>query len=961
MKDRLRGVGLALAAALLAAGCEQELDLELDDAESVVVPAAPALEKRGYVSRPCGFDMTRNGIIGEPADCHVCDGETTDPDGDGVEEDLIYVDAEWGSDLEGDGGPWSPYKTIQFAWNVADGPRNGAEDIICFRGFSQEELITPGTSGLPGTYTVPRSGSQARDWKLPVDPTMLVGWDEDNDGEYPPYDPDDTAVLDGSGDGGMRGLSTVFRLGPVNDYLEIAHLYIQDYGRFSPGVDSGFLRFGPRRGGVDYTYYHDIELYSLNRERPADGGKDFAINIFNSGLHWANFTNLLFEDNGGWFTRGSGPDNGPDEGPLRWQNITRRVRSCDFSVCGGKAAGYPGFKIWGYISRIEILDSVWDTNVVFWEPNPNGGHGGRVIVAGQCTQDWTIRNNEFIDPSVAFRIQAASYDYCAGDNARPVDKVVFDRNIVRNSYSSWGFGNYGIDILARSVDRGEGDAAGEVVGDVEITNNFLATSKSPWEACILAAIGNYAASPPGRLVIANNTCVGEIRRYAAISIGSVATGEDPTYRQQNVVLKNNIVAGLGDGQANVQMEYVPDHLVSDFNVFDDAGGYGWQDEETEDLAAWQKALGVDQGSRECEPEFEDSGAGDLHLSRTDTCAQSRGENLSELTLVDVDGDPRPPAGAWDAGADQVGQAASEDPPFRFAGEPSGVIPGGGWQVAIGLETNEAATCRWRREPETTYGSMTDTFAVTGGRQHSANFVDPAHGEEHHFYVRCVDTLGHANLDDFEITFTLADLATGLLGHWGFEEGSGATASDASGKGHHGSLEGRPIRRAGKVAGGLGFDGHQDHVVVDAAADLDQLEAFTLAAWVKVRASSREQVIADKRDEWDDGFALYVEPGGKLLAYLNQESLTGSKLVIDDEWHHVAAVYDGEDLWLYVDGEEDAWNWLGAGVMETEGELTIGGPAWDPGDPSYFAGVLDEVRLYDRPLGEKEVDDLSELE
>ncbi len=955
-----RPVAALLAAALLTSACGDDLDFATIDSAIPDVPVAPALEQRGYVSRPCGFDMNRNGIIGEPADCDVCDGETTDPDRDGVEEDLIYVDAEWGNDFEGDGSPWNPYKTIQFAWNVADGPRDGAEDIICFRGFSQEELITPGTSGLPGTYTVARSGSQARDWKLPVDPTMLVGWDEDNDGMYPPYDPDDTAVLDGSGDGGTRGLSTVFKLHPGNDYLEIAHLYIQDYGRFSPGVDSGFIRYGPRRGGVDYTYFHDLELYSVNRERPADGGKDFAINIFNSGLHWANFSNLLFEDNGGWFTRGSGPDTGPDEGPLRFQNITRKVRSCDFSVCGARAAGYPGFKIWGYISRIEILDSVWDTNVVYWEPNPDGGHGGRVIVAGQCTQDWTIRNNEFIDPSIALRIQAASGGYCANEFSRPVDKVVFDRNIVRNSYGGWNFGNYGIDIQARRIGEGEGDAAGEVLGDVEITNNFLVTTKVPWEACVLASAGNYAASPPGRIVIANNTCIGEIRRWAAISIGNMASAADPPFMQQNFVLKNNIVAGLGDGQVNVQLDYEPENLVSDFNVFDAGGGFRWQEEEAVEFASWQESSGVDQSSRECDPAFEDEAGGDYHLSRTDACAQGRGQNLAELTTVDVDGEPRPPApAAWDAGADQVGLGAAEDPPFRFAGEPSGVIPGGGWQVVLGLETNEAAICRLSREPGTTYGTMTETFSATGGRQHSANIVDPAEGEEHRFFVRCLDALGNANLDDFEIGFTVADLTTGLLGHWRFEEGQGTAAADASGGARHGRLVSGPTWRAGRTGGGLALDGNQSHVAIDPAAGLDTLEVFTLSAWIKVRASSREQVIVDKRDEWDDGFALYVDTSGTLLAYLNESSLTGSGLLIDGEWHHVAVVYDGDELWLYVDGDEEAWDWMGAGAMSTEGELRIGGPAWDPGDPSYFAGVLDEVRLYDRPLGEQEIDGLSE--
>ncbi len=945
---------------LTLGGCSAPEDDLFDAPPSSLVLNAPQIEQRGYVSRPCGFDMNRNGIIGEPADCNVCDGETTDPDGDGVDEDLIYVDAEWGNDFEGDGGPWSPYKTIQFAWNVADGPRDGAEDIICFRGFSEEELITPGTRGVSGTYTMPRSGSQAREWPLPVDPTMLVGWDEDNDGSYPPHDPDDTAVLDGSGDGFRQGLSTVFKLHPGNDYLEIAHLYVQDYGRFSFGVDSGFVRFGPPGDGLDHIYFHDIELYSVNMERPGDGGRDFTFNLFNSGLHWANFSNLLFEDNGGWFARGAGPDQAPDEGPVRWQNITRTVHGCDFSECG-KAAGWPGFKIWGYISRIEILDSIWDTNVAHWEPNPDGGHGATAVVAAQCSQNWTIRNNEFIDTSVALRIQGSSSGFCQDKNARPTDQLLFDRNVVRSTYGAWGFGNLGIDVEAPHPERGEGDVPGEVVGNVTITNNVLLTSRVPWESCIWMAVGNEASQPPGRIVIANNTCVGEIRRRAAIAIGGVDNRSKPRFQQQNIVIQNNIVHGLGEGQHNVMMAYTPENLVSDHNVFDAAGVFRWSDWEEVDFGDWQERSGADASSRECEPAFEDAEALDFHLSRTDTCAQGRGQNLSHLTAVDVDGDPRPAGDAeWDAGADQVTASSSEEPPFRFAGEPSGVVPGGDWQVVLALQTNEAAICRWSREPETSYGTMTETFSATGGRRHTTTFVDPAGGEDYAFFVRCVDNLGHANLDDFQIAFTLADLDTGLIGHWPFEEGRGAAAGDASGNIRHGSLVSGPVWRAGRTGGGLALSGRGAHIAIDAAAGRNDLEAFTVAAWIKLPASGREQIILDQRDDWDEGLAMYVDVSGHLLVYLDEISLTGSARLDDDLWHHVAAVYDGEELELFVDGERDVWDWVGAESTATAGELRIGGPTWDPEDPSYFAGVLDEVRLYDRPLGDGEVDDLSEV-
>ncbi len=306
-------------------------------------------------------------------------------------------------------------------------------------------------------------------------------------------------------------------------------------------------------------------------------------------------------------------------------------------------------------------------------------------------------------------------------------------------------------------------------------------------------------------------------------------------------------------------------------------------------------------------------------------------------------------------------SAAEEPPFRFAGEPSGVVPGGGWQVVLGLETNEAAICRWSREPGTSYGTMTETFSATGGRRHSTNIVDPAAGEDHVFHVRCLDNLGYANLDDFEIAFTLADLDTGLIGYWAFEEGRGAATTDASGTVHHGSLVSGPVWRAGRAGGGLKLSRRGAHVAVDAAAGINELEVFTAAAWIKLPASGREQVIVDQRDDWDNGFAMYVDVSGRLLVYVNESSLRAPARLDDDAWHHVAAVYDGEDLELFVDGEENAWDWAGAGPIETSGELRIGGPTWDPGDPSYFAGVLDEVRLYDRPLNDDEVDDLFDLD
>ncbi len=78
-------------------------------------PESGADSPRGYHARPCGFDMNRNGTIGEPADRLVGDGATADPDADGVDEDIYYVDSASGSDTTGDGSAGKPHQTISQA------------------------------------------------------------------------------------------------------------------------------------------------------------------------------------------------------------------------------------------------------------------------------------------------------------------------------------------------------------------------------------------------------------------------------------------------------------------------------------------------------------------------------------------------------------------------------------------------------------------------------------------------------------------------------------------------------------------------------------------------------------------------------------------------------------------------------------------------------------------------------
>ena len=96
------------------------------------------------------------------------------------------------------------------------------------------------------------------------------------------------------------------------------------------------------------------------------------------------------------------------------------------------------------------------------------------------------------------------------------------------------------------------------------------------------------------------------------------------------------------------------------------------------------------------------------------------------------------------------------PPTRSNGQPAGVLLAGTTQVTLGLTTDEDATCRYSAQAGVAYASMTNTFATTGSTTHSSVVSGLSGGNAYQFYVRCVDTAGNANSDDFVLAFSIPD-------------------------------------------------------------------------------------------------------------------------------------------------------------------------------------------------------------
>ncbi len=619
-----RAVGLILLGSGLVMAC--------------AIDPAWADEARGYVARACGYDLDADGIVGEAADCRICNGTTTDVNGDGVTDRLRYVDCQAGSDGAGDGTPGNPFRTIRHAMGTLSAPATNQIQAVCFRNTCSE-TINPSRSGAAGTF-------QRDGFVFPKHPLVLSGWDSDGDGSYPPHDPDDSAVLDGNA-AGAHAFAVLND--PARSRLEIAHFTARDYGK-ACGSEGGFMK--PALGGnaASAVAVHDLELRDINGGCAAASSRAVFL-LFMRGSRLSSFsvTNVLLADYGGYAARGSGAGT-QTLGPYRFDHLTIRPK--------GPSSGYAhGIKLWDYIDGVEVLGSVFDAQPAAWNPCPSsvdvsGCEPVYAITAAQCSQGWRIEDNLFLDWKYAIMIQPdAGSSFC---QSRDVDDVVIDRNVIRNTWSPWRYGDMGISIR-------KGDVS--TVRNVTITNNFLSSGPG-WESCIWSNAGKTSGSQAGTIRIEGNTCEGPINRYAALMIGAPSNeGGEPPVRQQSYVLRNNVISAVGPGNVNVNTGYGPSGLSANGNVYDPNGVFSWNSDQPGSgdpggLPGWKQSSSEGAETKACRPDFVDISSGDLHLMPGDTCARGAGVDMSAASNVDIDGDARPQSGTWDAGADQVATAAA---------------------------------------------------------------------------------------------------------------------------------------------------------------------------------------------------------------------------------------------------------------------------------------------------------------
>jgi len=198
---------------------------------------------------------------------------------------------------------------------------------------------------------------------------------------------------------------------------------------------------------------------------------------------------------------------------------------------------------------------------------------------------------------------------------------------------------------------------------------------------------------------------------------------------------------------------------------------------------------------------------------------------------------------------------------------------------------------------------------------------------------------------------------GLVAAYGFNEGTGSSATDLSGKGNVGTLSGATWIDAGRFGKALSFNGSSSRVTVQDSASLDLSGAMTLAAWVYPTAAMADRrVVIVKERPGSNAYHLHASSANSGKALTGFFSTAWNRLWTPaglpvNKWTHLAATYDGVRQRLFVNGVQVASRAQTGAIATSGSPLRIGA---DGARGEHFRGRIDEVRIYNRALSRTEI-------
>jgi len=205
--------------------------------------------------------------------------------------------------------------------------------------------------------------------------------------------------------------------------------------------------------------------------------------------------------------------------------------------------------------------------------------------------------------------------------------------------------------------------------------------------------------------------------------------------------------------------------------------------------------------------------------------------------------------------------------------------------------------------------------------------------------------------------------TRLLLH--MDEGAGNKTYDESAYKNNGTcynmLGGSGITNcnwsSGKSGMGMGFDGVNDYVLVNASDSLNPTSALSAEAWVYPTNVSGAHRIFSKTES--GGYTLLITNGALYLSVMIGGSyyVAYCPAISANQWHHVVGTYNGANLACYLDSVSGTPVVRSGSITSSAQVLAIGA---EPNDIPFssttdlFEGTIDEFAIYSSAFGASEV-------
>jgi subtilisin-like proprotein convertase family protein len=211
------------------------------------------------------------------------------------------------------------------------------------------------------------------------------------------------------------------------------------------------------------------------------------------------------------------------------------------------------------------------------------------------------------------------------------------------------------------------------------------------------------------------------------------------------------------------------------------------------------------------------------------------------------------------------------------------------------------------------------------------------------------------------TLTFAYRGPGIVGWW---RGESNTVDSVNA--NNGSWNGTSGYSSGEVNQAFNFNG-ASWVQVPDASNLRFTNAMTVEAWVYLNTFSGtgSSEIVSKFGGPYTGQAAYTfsvrqstqQPYFIVNAFngASSDTISSSMPITTHQWYHLAGVYDGSAIKIYVNGQIEGTSPWTQGIFPGDNPLVIGDTLQNGSVPtSYFNGLIDEASLYNRALSASEI-------